>query len=426
MIGGTDNGGMRHENDTPAAPAPATPSAFNPWIMLLALCMGFTLSQAFRTVAALMAPPLAAELHLSPAQLGLFAATFHFAFGAMQVFMGVGIDLHGVRRTVLVAFPLAVAGAVLCALAPDVRWILAGQALIGVGCAPAFLVCTVFIARHFPVARFAAVSGTVMSLGGVGMLLTGTPLAWLIDRYSWRAGFVALAVGSALAWAVMWMVVREPSSQVAGAGSRESLPEALRRFGQLLVMPHTAGIFLLSGVTYASFIALRGLWLGPMLTEQYGLSLVQTGNVALVLSLIALATPPLFGRLRLVGMERRRWIVRFASGMAALFVALALIHSALATIAIALAIGVLSGFIVLQYSDVRASYPEAFTGRAMAVFTMAMFLGIALMQWLTGLVASVAHAQGHEPFTAVNLAVAAMLALGAAAFRFLPSSVAER
>ena len=58
----------------------------------------------------------------------------------------------------------------------------------------------------------------------------------------------------------------------------------------------------------------------------------------------------------------------------------------------------------------------------MAVFTMAMFLGIALMQWITGLIASIAKAQGVEPFTAVFLTVAALLAAGAAAFVALPQA----
>ena len=148
-----------------------------PWVMLLALTTAFAMSQAFRTVAAVLATPLQAEFHLSPQQLGTFAGAFHFAFGAMQLFVGIGIDLHGVRRTVLTGFPLAVAGAVLSALAPSYGALVFGQMLIGIGCAPAFLACTVFIARHFAPARFAAMSGTVMSLGGIGLLATGTPLA---------------------------------------------------------------------------------------------------------------------------------------------------------------------------------------------------------------------------------------------------------
>src|SRR5699024_7811930 len=115
-----------------------------------------------------------------------FAGAFHFAFGALQLLMGIGIDLQGVRRTVLAAFPLAIFGAAVSALAPTFAVLVAGQVLIGVGCAPAFLACTVFIARQFPAERFAAVSGLTLGIGSLGMLLTGTPLAWLVQATSWR------------------------------------------------------------------------------------------------------------------------------------------------------------------------------------------------------------------------------------------------
>ena len=53
----------------------------------------------------------------------------------------------------------------------------------------------------------------------------------------------------------------------------------------------------------------------------------------------------------------------------------------------------------------------------MAVFTMAMFLGVAAMQWFTGLVASLAKAQAMaDPFVAVMASIAALLALAALVF----------
>ncbi|MEG2047187.1 MAG: MFS transporter, partial [Comamonas sp.] len=53
---------------------------------------------------------------------------------------------------------------------------------------------------------------------------------------------------------------------------------------------------------------------------------------------------------------------------------------------------------------------------------MAMFLGVALMQWLTGIVAAWAEGRGIEPYQAVMVSIAAMLAVASTAFRFLPSS----
>ena len=391
--------------------------------MLFALTTAFALSQAWRTVAAIMAAPLQSDFHLSAQDLGLFAGAFHFAFGAMQLFMGIGIDLQGVRRTVLTAFPVAIAGSALSAMANSYAMLVLGQVLIGIGCAPAFLVCTVFIARHFPARHFAAVSGLTMGLGGIGMLLTGTPLAWLIQASSWRMGFVVLGGLAALAWLLVWRLVHEPALAPAlatRAAPRESLGEAFGKFGALFLLPHTLGIVLLAGVGYAAFLSLRGLWLGPLLMQRHGFTLLESGNVALLMSLASLLGAPLFGWLDPGPRHRRRWIVGFTLLLAGLFAVFAVTHSEWIDVAGPVVIGLLSSCLVLQYADVRSAYPAALTGRALAVFTMAMFMGVAAMQWLTGLIASQAAAHGADPFTAVLGCIAALLAAGALAYVLLP------
>ncbi|MBA3594926.1 MAG: MFS transporter [Pseudomonadota bacterium] len=399
-------------------PAPA--SHRDTWTMLLALTTAFALSQSWRSVAALMAAPLQSDFGLSPQALGLFAGAFHFAFGAMQLFMGIGIDLHGVRRTVLTAFPVAIAGSAVSAMAGSYGMLVVGQVLIGIGCAPAFLVCTVFIARNMRAERFAAISGITLGLGGIGMLLTSTPLAWLIEASSWRMGFWVLGAMAALSWLLIWALVHEPAPAEHNIHPKESVRQALAGFGALFTLPHTLGIMLLACVGYASFIALRGLWLGPLLMERHGFSLVQSGNVALVMSLASLFGPPLFGWLDPGPLHRRRWITGLTLLLAALFAAFAMTHNTVIDVVGPVVIGLLSGFMVLQYADVRAAYPAAMTGRAMAVFTMAIFLGVAAVQWFTGLVASVAASNGAEPYTAVLAAIGLLLALGALAFIALP------
>lgn len=392
--------------------------------MLLALVSGFALSQAFRTITAIMATGLQAEFGLSAQALGVFAGTFAFAFGTMQLFMGIAIDFCGIRRTLLVAFPMAIAGAALSALATGYSMLLAGQVLIGVGCAPAFLVCTVFIARYFAPSRFAAVSGAAMGVGGLGMLFTGTPLAWLVEQSSWRWGFGVLAGLAALAWALIFWKVREPQAAHADTATHatpESLGQTVRGFGALFLLPHTVGILLLALMTYASMLSLRGLWLGPLLIDRHGYTLVASGHVATAMSLVSLFSPAFFGRMDPGPGTRRRWLIGFTVLMAALFAAMGVWQLAWLDVAGPLAVGVLSGYMVLQYADVRSSYPAAMTGRAMSVFTMALFLGVALMQWITGVAASTAKAQGAEPYAVVMFTIAGMLALGAAAFRWLPA-----
>lgn len=386
--------------------------------MLAALAAVFALSHAFRTVATVMAAQMQAELALSAQQLGVFAGAFSLAFAAMQLPMGVALDLYGPRRTVSGAFLAAIGGALLSASAPSFGVLVTGQLLIGIGCAPAFLATMVFIAERYPAERFTRLSGLVLALGGLGMLITGTPLAWVVQYGSWRAGFAVLAATAALAWLAVLLLVAEPPAD--RRQSRESLGAALRGVGAIFAERHTLGIVVLGAVTYAAFIALRGLWVVPLLTDRHAFSLLQSGHVVLVASLAALIGPPIFGRLDPGGRTRRRWIIGGTAGLAALFAALAAGAPAWADIGIVVVTSIWSGYIVLQYADVRSAYARHLAGRALAAFNMALFFGVALVQWLSGSAASLAGANDIDPLAAAFAVIAAMLLAGALAFAWLP------
>lgn len=418
---------------TRAARSPGTAHAYAPesqlWPLMFALAAGFMLSQAYRTVAAIMAPALAAQFDLSATQLGAWAATFHFAFGVVQFAMGIAIDLYGLRRTLMVAMPISVAGALLCTFAQGYPMLMLGQALIGAGCAPAFLVCTVFIARRFLPERFTQVSGMLMSIAGFGAVLTSTPMAWLIDTSGWRAAFGTLTALSVLSWLLIAWIVRGEgtgASPVPAGQERPTLWRSVREMLQLFALPHTLGIVLFASVSYAGFITLRGLWLGPMLIERHGFSLVASGNVALAMTLLSIVSPTVVGRLDPGGEARLRWLMRGLLSSATWFMLLALHGPAWFDVALLCIIGALSGFGLLQYGYVRGAYPPEMTGRAMGLFTMSMFLGIALMQWVTGAAASLARGLGWEPFAGAFGSIAVMQVLGALAFWQLPRSKQAR
>lgn len=254
-------------------------------------------------------------------------------------------------------------------------------------------------------------------------MLTGTPLAWLIDVSSWRVAFAVLAGLACLSWL---LVHRHLQEGLADTHQRPpSLAHALRGFGELFLLPQTWGILLLALVNYAAFLTLRGLWLGPLLTHRHGMSLLQTGNMALLVSLISLFTPALFGHFDPGATRRRQWIFGVVLTMASVFVLMALMPLPWVDLGGMVALAVLSGAGILQYANVRASYSPDMSGRAMSVFTMAMFLGVALVQSLSGFAASWSQALGHDPYAGVLMCVASLLVSGALAFRFLPVTQAR-
>lgn len=397
----------------------------SPLAMLFVLASGFAVSQAFRTVGSILGLPLTQEFGLTTQMMGAWSAAFHLTFGLTQLAMGVAIDVYGPRRTVLCAAPWAVVGAVVCATAQSYTALLLGQGLIGLGCAPAFLACTVFIAREFESARFTALSGLCMSFASLGILFTGTPLAFIVEQWDWRAGYWALTGIAATSTALIYLLVRSKGAApapVSATGERPGFLKAVRELLPLLRMPHTAGLLCFALVSYAAFITLRGLWLGPLLQERHGLSLIAAGNVALIMTVGNLVGPAMFGRLDPGGRKRTRYMVGLALFGAVAFAIMAVAKSKWFDMAAAISYGYLAGYGVWQYAYVKSAYPAALTGRAMALLNTSMFLGVAFMQWLTGVVSTWAAAHGVETFEAALLTVAVMLALGALAFALLPQA----
>jgi predicted MFS family arabinose efflux permease len=394
--------------------------------MVAALTSIFAMSQAYRTLPAIVANAIEAEFHLSARAIGSFAGTFHLSFGLMQLFVGVALDRYGPKRTVCAFFSVAVLGAVLCAFAPNFSALIAGQILLGIGSAPAFLAVLLFTAQVYPPNRFTSISSYALSFGGLGMLATATPLAFVVQTWSWRASFALLAVASALALLATLLLVRDRASRMSAKS--ETLGEALKQAALLSKAPQTAGILVLGAVTYSAALALRGLWTVPLFVQRHHFTLVEAGNVVLLLSVAMLFSPMIFGRLDPGLRWRRQVIVASALVLALLILALGWPQprSSMADIVLTIVLGLVSGFMILQYADVRASYGQEVAGRALAIFTMAMFLGVAIVQWLTGMVAGFVIERGHEPLFAVHLTLAILLVAASIAFVALPRAPMNR
>ena len=168
------------------------------YLIFAVLCAGFLASQFYRVSNAVIAPELMRGLAISPEEMGVVTGVFFLTFAAMQIPAGILLDRFGPQRTISALFVIAVAGAAVFATADGVVGLAVGRGLIGIGCAAGLMGSLVAIARWFPPDRFAAMSSLIYVLGGAGLLLATTPLAWASDTIGWRGAFWAMAALTAL------------------------------------------------------------------------------------------------------------------------------------------------------------------------------------------------------------------------------------
>lgn len=373
-----------------------------------ALVLGHMLSQWLRTIPAITASGVTAELGYGEQGFAIATGLMATAFMFGQIPVGIMLDRIGPRRTALILLAIAALGCLAAAAAEGRASFALAQVIIGAGCAGLMMAPLSFAARTLAPERFGAVSGYLPGIGGIGLLLSGTPSALLIALGGWRLAYAGAACFAGLVIvAVAWLVPELPAVATPRKRIGAEIAEVLR----LLTGPRLRAPVVLALVGYAALIGLRGLWAGPYLTDRLGLGLAGAGDVLAGLSVVLIAGPMIFGLL-----DRHLGNRAVVMGLIHLAASLPLLLLAaggagrVADIAAMAAICFALTSHILLYPMTRALSEEASLGKALSAVNLAFFLGITVLQPLSGVAAR------HAGLGGALGVYAAALAAGSVAF----------
>lgn len=156
------------------------------WRVLAIFSLGFFVSYVYRGVNFGFAPYLSRELGLSAGDLGLLTSCYFLGFACAQLPAGLLLDRFGPRRTEAALLLVAAAGTLLFALGEGMAALAAGRMLIGVGVSVCLGAAIQALSMWFPLSRMPLLNGLVMAIGGLGAVVVGTPLDWLLSLVDWR------------------------------------------------------------------------------------------------------------------------------------------------------------------------------------------------------------------------------------------------
>lgn len=262
-------------------------------VVFAAGCSLFLMSMFFRTSAAVISPQLAAEFGLDSAGLGRLSGAFFYAFAACQIPVGLALDRIGPRITVAILSAVGMIGALVFAFAHSADMALVGRVVLGVGMSGNLMGPMALLAAWFPPNRFATLSGTIVSIGTAGILLSGTPLALLADWLGWRYSFVIMAALNAMLGLTFWLVVRDRPEGAQAPARPKGNP--LKGLGQVLSMPSYWMLSFASFMRYGTYMAVQGLWLAPLMMYGLGHDAVEAGHAILIMGVGQMVGLPIFG-----------------------------------------------------------------------------------------------------------------------------------
>lgn len=389
--------------------------------VLLPFATGYYLSYLFRTINALIASDLTAELGLSAADLGFLTSVYFLVFAAVQLPLGALLDRHGPRTIQSALLLLASLGALVFALADGLFALVIGRALLGLGVALALMAGFKAIVLWFPPRRIALANGWLVMLGALGAVTATAPAELVVQALGWRGLFAVLAGLSALAALLVLFAVPEPTGArapptvVKGVGLWAIYRD--RRFWRIAP---------LSAVGIGTSWSLQGLWAAPWLRDVNGLDRAEVVQhlavMAIAVCVSALLLGMAAGRLRRMGVKTEvvlaSTLVLSMAAQTALMCAWPIPpHLLWAVIAAAGAATVLSFAILSEY------FPKEVSGRANAALNILHVGGAFVLQSATGLIIEQwPEARGTYPAEAHQLAMAATLVLQLAALVWFASS----
>ena len=345
---------------------------------LTLLCLAYVLSQFFRAFLAVLAKVLEADIGTDAEALAQASGLWFLSFAAMQIPVGWALDKIGPRRTASTLLLLGGAGgAVIFAMATSALHVNIAMLLIGIGCSPVLMASYYIFARQFPAAQFATLAALMLGVGSVGNLVASYPMAFAADTFGWRASLYGLAILSGLVALGIAAFVRDP--EPAETDVKGSVLD-------LLKMPALWAIFPIMLVNYMPVAGIRGLWIGPYLSDIYGATTAQIGTASLVMGIAMIIGTLCYGPMdRIFGTQK--WVI-FAGNLACALVIGALVlwvdHGMILAIALCAAIGFTGMTFPVIIAHARGFIPAHLAGRGVTLMNLFGIGGVGLMQFVSG------------------------------------------
>jgi sugar phosphate permease len=367
--------------------------------MLLVPATLYFVSYFHRVAPAVVADDLMRAFAIGAAALGNLAAIYPYVFAAMALVAGSLADTLGPRWTMALGGTAMGLGAALFGAAPSFGVAFAGRLLVGVGASVILISWLSLAADWFRPREFGIVSGFTQAVGNAGALVASSPLAVLVEAAGWRHTFVMIGGATVALAVVTGALVRDrpaalglPPVNPERAGQRaQDRATTLRSIADVVSNPRTWPPILVAGGVYMGLITFMGLWGIPYLGQVHGLHRVEAANVVALAALGLCVGSPLVGWLSDRWLGRRRLpMALFTLLFAACWLPLLLPSgqrlppAALAPFVFLL--GLTSSGLVLVWPCVREVNNPARVGIAVGFVNVPIFLGFAVMQWLTGAV----------------------------------------
>jgi len=345
-----------------------------------------------RVAPAVITDRLMAEFAIGGAALGNLSAFYFYSYVAMQIPTGIIADRWGPRKLLTAGAAIAALGTALFAAAPNLWWANAGRLLIGGSVAVGFVSMLKLAGHWFAPRQFSLASGMLLLVGISGAVFAGRPLRAMVEAFGWREVMVGSAVATAVLAAAIWLRVRDDPSEAGyashyhGAHEDAGHPPILRGIAEVLSYRNIWLLLLAPAGVAGAVLTFAGLWGVPYFSQVYGIGAKEAALLTSTMLVAWAAGGPVLGAAS-ERLGRRKPLYVGSAALAPCGWAVIVFLPPLpipALVALLVALGFVSGCMIIGFAFAKESVPARLTGTASGVINTGVMMGGMVLQPAVG------------------------------------------
>lgn len=245
-----------------------------PWVIWVLAALFYFYEFILLVSPNVMTNDLMRAFDINATALSILAGAYFIPYSFTQIPVGLFLDKIGPRCMLVVAALLCLLGSYLFASAYSYDQAYLARFITGFGSAFAAVTALKLAANWFPVRRFALMAGLTVSIGMLGAVYGGEPLAAMLDAFQWRETMYILAVVGAIIAILAWVIVRDkPATPIEPELVDTGAPQLGIWEGLLIILksPHSWALAIYGGLMFLPTTVFGGLWGISFLSAAYDL-----------------------------------------------------------------------------------------------------------------------------------------------------------
>jgi MFS family permease len=367
------------------------------WLVLVVLSLAMFGNYYPYDAVAPVADLLSTQLGFTDEQIGSLYSVYSVAAVLVLLAGGYVIDRYGTKRSILAFGVICLIAAVVTALSRDIRVMLSGRFLLGVGSEPLIVAVTTALAKWFKGKELSFAFGLNLTIARLGSVAADNSPSWAHQLYEgWQPPLVLAAgiatmcvIGAAAYWAL-----ENRAEQRYQLGEQEATEKLVLRD---LYQFDRAYWFIvgLCVVFYSAIFPFRAFAIKYFI-EAHGATRESAGFLNSVLPLSAMVATPLFGLL--TDQIGRRALLMTVGSVLLLPAFLVMGYMNVSLFVPVAMLGISFSLIpAVMWPSVAYIVQQRRLGSAYALMTLCQQIGVAAIPWLIGRTNDAFRASAERP-----------------------------